>query len=149
MDPPEPVPGLTDHALLGDLPTAAIEALVASAGPDSGSPLVSVELRHLGGALAREPEDAGALAKVDGAFSLFAVGMVANEEMGQGVRAALDNVRKAHSSWETGALLGNFCEVSQDESPFFTPEAHERLCRMKAEQDPDDLFRASHPIPPG
>ena len=149
MDPPEPVPGLSDHALLGDLPAAAIEALVESAGPDSGSPLVSVELRHLGGALAREPEDAGALAKIDGAFSLFGVGMVATPEMGEGVRSALAGVRKAQSSWETGALLGNFCELSQDESPFFTREAYERLCKIKTAYDPDDLFRASHPIPPG
>jgi FAD/FMN-containing dehydrogenase len=149
MDPPEPVPGQSDHALLGDLPAAAIEALVESAGPASGSPLVSVELRHLGGALGREPEDAGALARLDGSFSLFGVGMVANPEMGKTVGEALARVRKAHSSWETGALFGNFCEIAQDESPFFTREAHERLCGIKAAYDPDDLFRASHPIPPG
>ena len=149
MDPPEPVPGLTDHALLGDLPSAAIEALVESAGPDSGSPLVSVELRQLGGALTREPDAAGALATIDGAFSLFGVGMVANEEMGAAVRGALDRVRDAHSTWETGALLGNFCEVATEDSPFFTPEAHGRLCEVKSVHDPDDLFRASHPIPPG
>ena len=149
MDPPEPVPGLTDHALLGELPAEAIEALLESAGPDSGSPLVSVELRHLGGALAREPEDAGALARLDGAFSLFGVGMVANEEMGSAVGEALARVRKAHTSWETGALFGNFCERRMEDSPFFTRESYDRLCEIKSAHDPDDLFRASHPIPPG
>ena len=148
-DPPEPVPGRSEHALLGDLPSEGIEALVESAGPDSGSPLVSVELRQLGGALAREPEDAGALAKIDGAFSLFGVGMAATPEMSEAVGGALARVRKAHSTWETGALLGNFCEQSIDDSPFFTKDAFDRLCRIKAQYDPDDLFRASHPIPPG
>jgi FAD/FMN-containing dehydrogenase len=149
MDPPEPVPGATDHALLRDLPAEAISALVDSAGPNSDSPLVSVELRHLGGALAREPEGAGALAKIDGAFSLFAVGMVADDEMGRAVGAALERVRSAHSTWETGAMLGNFCERSMEDSPFFAPEAFDRLCTVKKAHDPDDLFRASHPIPPG
>ena len=58
-------------------------------------------------------------------------------------------MRKAQSSWETGALLGNFCELEQDESPFFAREDYDRLCGVKAVYDPDDLFRASHPIPPG
>jgi FAD/FMN-containing dehydrogenase len=149
MDPPEPVPGATDHTLLDDLPSSAIDALVDSAGPDSGSPLVSVELRHLGGALARQADGAGALASVDGAFSLFAVGMVADEEMGEAVTAALARVRQAHGDWETGALLANFCERPAEGGAFFPPEALSRLCEVKRAYDPDDLFRASHPIPTG
>ena len=52
MDPEHPVPGLGDGMLLDDLPAAGIDALVAAAGPGSGSPLLSVEVRQLGGALA-------------------------------------------------------------------------------------------------
>jgi hypothetical protein len=149
MDPPEPVPGATDHALLGDLPAAAIEALMDAAGPNSDSPLVSVELRHLGGALDREPDAAGALARLDGAFSLFAVGMVADEAMGEAVTAALTRVRQAHGDWETGAMLANFCERPTDGAAFFPPETLKRLCEVKKTYDPDDRFRASHPIPTG
>ena len=50
-DPKQPMPGLSDHRLLADVDDATIAALVGAAGPGSGSPLVSVELRHLGGAL--------------------------------------------------------------------------------------------------
>ncbi len=53
MDPVDPVPASIDGWLLADLPSAAIDALVEAAGPGSGSPLLSVELRHLGGALRR------------------------------------------------------------------------------------------------
>ena len=51
MDPPGPVPGVGDGMLLDELPAEAVDALVASAGPGSGSRLLSVELRHLGGGL--------------------------------------------------------------------------------------------------
>ena len=54
MDPEHPVPGAGDgDAARRAAAREAIDALVAVAGPGSGSPLLSVELRHLGGALGR------------------------------------------------------------------------------------------------
>ena len=38
--------------LLSELPADAVDTLVGIAGAGSGSPLLSVEVRHLGGALA-------------------------------------------------------------------------------------------------
>src|SRR3954447_3366546 len=46
MDPPHPVPGRGDHMLLRDLTRAGIESVVAAAGAESASPLLSVEFRH-------------------------------------------------------------------------------------------------------
>jgi FAD/FMN-containing dehydrogenase len=51
MEPEEPVARLADDGLVGTLPAEAIDDLVAVAGPGSGSPLASVELRHASGAL--------------------------------------------------------------------------------------------------
>jgi len=51
MAPERPVAMLADDGLVGALPAAAIDDLVAVAGPGSGSPLASVELRHASGAL--------------------------------------------------------------------------------------------------
>ena len=48
MDPPHPVPGIGDGTMLAELPAEAVDALVAAAGPESGSPLVSVELSPAG-----------------------------------------------------------------------------------------------------
>ena len=67
--------------LLDELPPAAIEALVALAGPGSGSPLAVVELRQTGGALARRAPGHGAVAGVDGRFVFFTVGMALDAEM--------------------------------------------------------------------
>jgi hypothetical protein len=52
MDPPQPAPGEGNGAFLADFPAAAVDALAAVAGPDAETPPDSVEIRHLGGALA-------------------------------------------------------------------------------------------------
>ena len=49
--PRSPMPGISDSRLLDGLTAETIDALVDAAGPGSGSPLLMVELRHLGGAL--------------------------------------------------------------------------------------------------
>jgi FAD/FMN-containing dehydrogenase len=51
MEPEHPVARLADDGLVGALPAEAIDDLVAVAGPGSGSPLATVELRHASGAL--------------------------------------------------------------------------------------------------
>ena len=61
MDPENPVPGVGEGGPVSELPDEAIDAFVGVAGPDSGSPLLLSELRHLGGALGRPAESAGAL----------------------------------------------------------------------------------------
>ena len=61
MDPPAPIPGNGDGMLLTELPPDAVRAFVAAVGPDSGSTLLSAEIRHVGGALA--PEAAHAIGR--------------------------------------------------------------------------------------
>jgi hypothetical protein len=46
MDPEEPVQFGSTTALLEGLPPSGVDALVAAAGPGSGSPLTMVELRR-------------------------------------------------------------------------------------------------------
>jgi hypothetical protein len=67
--------------MLGPLDGEAIDRFVAAAGPESGSPLVSAEIRHVGGALSRPQPHHGALSTFDADYLTFAVGMVLNEEM--------------------------------------------------------------------
>jgi FAD/FMN-containing dehydrogenase len=61
MEPEDPVPYAAGGQMLDELPPAAIDAITEAAGPGSGSPLISFELRHLGGALAEPPPDAARL----------------------------------------------------------------------------------------
>ena len=52
-DPLDPTPAFEAAAVLTDFPAEAVDALLALAGPGSGSPQVLVEVRQLGGAIAR------------------------------------------------------------------------------------------------
>jgi FAD/FMN-containing dehydrogenase len=147
MDPPEPVPGLSGHRLYDELPATAIDALVEAAGPDSGSPLISVELRHTGGALARGGADHGALASIDGSICMFAVGMVIDEQAAAALAAQVEKVEQALKPHDAGAYL-NFTEKKVDLGELFPDEALQRLQRVRSEYDPNGLFRSNHEIAP-
>ena len=147
MDPEDPVPFAGSGQLLDELPAAAIDAVVEAAGPGSGSPLLSLELRLLGGALTQATPDAGALARLDHAFLTLAVGMVMDPEMGAAVNRQMDAVTKALERWDSGVKFANFVDVPMDPRMCYPPETFDRLQQVKARYDPDDLFRANHPIP--
>ena len=53
MDPEQPVPGAGDGMMIDRLPAEAVDALVQAAGAGAAFPLLSVEVRHLGGEFAR------------------------------------------------------------------------------------------------
>ena len=148
MDPPQPVPGAADYAMVGDLTAEAIDALVAVAGPESGSPLLSVELRPLGGALARPMPEHGARGTFDASYALFAVGMAMTPEMKAAVHAHAGRVVEAMDPYRAEDGYLNFAENSVDPADLFgDADAYARLRAVKAGYDPDDLFRANHPIP--
>ena len=147
MDPEQPVPGHGDGMVLGELTPAAIETLVGVAGPGSGSPLLAVELRQLGGAVGVPPAEHGALAKIGGAFALFAVGMAMTPEMGAAVEAHIDRVTEAMDPWDAGRRYLNFTERSADASAFFPGGTLRRLQAVKRAFDPGDVFCANHPVP--
>jgi FAD/FMN-containing dehydrogenase len=147
MDPPEPVPAVTGHLLLEDLPPEGMDALVAAGGPESGSRLVAVDLRQLGGALGRSEESSGALGSVPGSLALFAVGVPAGPEDGQALVGQITAVTHALAPYDAGRAL-NFTEQPFDPAAAFPPESYERLRKVKGEYDPDGVMHANHPLPP-
>ena len=147
MDPEQPVPGVGDHVLLGELTPELADALVRLGGADSGSPLLGLQMRQLGGALGREPDGAGALGSLDGEHVVFGVGAVFDEAARAAVNEHLDLMISELAPYSTGRRFLNFADRPGDVSAFFTPEVWRRLTAAKAEYDPGDLFRANHPIP--
>src|SRR3954447_17957119 len=147
MDPEHPVPGEGDHRLV-NIDHAGIDALVDVVGPEAETALLSVELRHLGGAVGRATPDHGALSKLDADFALFAVGMTINEPMHHAVIADLVKVMAATEPWDAGSAYLNFVEKREDSARFFPEGAYDRLRAIKAQYDPEDVFRSNHPIPP-
>jgi FAD/FMN-containing dehydrogenase len=147
MDPPEPLPYHTAHQMLDELTPEAVETILDVAGPGSGAPIAMVQLRHLGGALARVSPGAGARATLPGEVSLLGLGVTPDEESGRPVRAALERLEHAMLPYRAGDYP-NFVEAPADTSRFFDRATWARLRDVKAAYDPTDLFRGNHPIPP-
>jgi FAD/FMN-containing dehydrogenase len=148
MDPEHPVPGIGDHMLMRDLTPEAIEKVVEAAGAESGSPLVSVEFRHLGGALGRPEPGNGATAAIEAGFAMFAVGLTMDAAAHAAVSGYLPVVKEALAYWDSGREYLNFAEHTTDVRRLWTIEAYHRLREVKAEYDPADMFRSNHPVPP-
>jgi hypothetical protein len=148
MDPQQPMPRVGDGCLLAAFPAAAVDALVATAGPGSGSPLGSVEVRHLGGALARRLSEHGALASLDAGFAVYTFGMARTHELGGAIERHTELVLEALAPWHADSRYLNFVDRRVDTSDLYPAGTFERLRRVKAQYDPGDLIRSNHPIPP-
>ena len=146
MDPEQPVPGFGDGMLLGELPAAAIDAIVATAGVQAAFPLLSVEMRQLGGELARARARNGALPALAAEYALYAVGATPVPELEAPVRAQVEAVLAAMAPWSAPGTYLNFAETPRDASTFWDARAHDRLREIKAAVDPDGLIRSNHPV---
>jgi FAD/FMN-containing dehydrogenase len=144
MDPEEPMPGMSDSMMLDDLTPEDIDRLVDVAGAGSGSALAMVELRHLGGALARYA--GGALSRLEGEYLYFAAGSPMSPELIAALQASFAIVADALASASSGKRFLNFAERATDPAAFYGEETYARLRRVKAEVDPLELFRGNHQI---
>ena len=147
MDPPDPLPFVSTTALLSDLPSAGVDELVSVAGPGSGSPLAMMELRHMGGALARRSPGAGARAILPGSLAMLSLGVTEDETSAATARTFLESVERAVLPYRTGDYP-NFVMEPADASSFFDTDTWARLRQVKALYDPSDLFKGNHHIPP-
>ena len=148
LDPQQPMPRIGDGCLLADLPATAIDALCATALPGAGSPIASVEMRHLGGALARRSPAHGALASLAARFAVYAVGMAATPDLVPPVEDALDLLLRTLTPWDAGCEYPNFAERRADASGFYPADMAGRLRRIRAAYDPEALIKSNHTINP-
>jgi FAD/FMN-containing dehydrogenase len=147
MDPPGPTPVRANGMLLNDVPPAAIDALVACAGHGSGSPLLSVELRHLGGAIAERPADAGAIGHLEAEFLMFAVGVTPDATTAAKVDGHVQLVEQALLPWGASIHYANFDErPGGGRNRFHDRVTLERLRAVKARVDPTGMFTGAHPL---
>jgi FAD binding domain-containing protein len=146
MDPEPPVPGLGHHGLVTELPDDAIASFVDAAGPESSSPLLLAELRHLGGALRRAPEGNGALDKLDAEFVMLGIGMMMDPALREPITDALDGLADAVKPWAAEGGYFNYAERPCDVDAILPAETCKRLAEVKRSWDPDDRILANHSI---
>ncbi|MDP8910911.1 MAG: FAD-binding oxidoreductase [Actinomycetota bacterium] len=143
MDPEEPVPAAGDGGMLTDVDSELIERVVEKT---VGTPILSFELRHLGGAVARSSAEHGAVSCFDSPYLTFAVGFVPTAEAGAAVHASIAAVRDALAPWEAEHTYMNFAESRRSAKTLFSEEAYDRLRAVKAAYDPGDVIRSNHPL---
>ena len=144
MDPEDPMPGMSDSAILDGLSPEVVDAIVEVAGPGSGSPILMVELRHIGGALGRYA--GGALSRFDGEYLYFAAGVPMSPEVVAALQAHFALVGEAIAPHKQGRQYLNFAERATDPVAFYGEERYARLRQIKAEVDPLEIFRGNHDI---
>jgi FAD/FMN-containing dehydrogenase len=148
MDPEQPTASTGDGMMLAGLPAEAIDTMVRVAGPKAGPPLAAVELRHVGGEMKRARPGHGALAAVDADYALFAVGPAPFPQAATAAARSVAELQTAMSPWAARQMYLNLAETGRDPGTFWSPQAYDRLRRIKAAVDPDDLIRSNHPIRP-
>ena len=147
MDPEQPVPGLTAQAPIAELSDEAIEAFVANGpGPETGSTLLLAELRHLGGALARHSEGAGALEKLDFPFVMEAVGALMAPDAGETVPRDLARIEDAMAPFRAPGGYFNFIDSVCDVDAILPAETCSRLAEVKRAWDPAGTIVANHAV---
>ena len=143
-----PVPYSGRHQLLDDADAEAIDAVVARSARAPARRSCRTRCAQCGGALAREAERHGAIAS--------AAGQLPQLRRRHGVRRGVPSRRTAHlellqealAQFDTGRKYLNFTEQATNPAHFYTPGTWARLQAVKAEVDPDRLFRANHAIDP-
>ena len=145
-DPPGPVPGRGEGWMLDALDTAAASAVAEAAAMDGTSPLISVEIRHLEGALGRPDPNGGVLSHFEAPFAMYAVGMAPSPAAVDATDERIAALRSALERWLAPTSYFNLAERGADASTFYPGDGYGRLAEIRAQADPDGVFRAKHAI---
>jgi hypothetical protein len=146
FDPELPSPFVTDDLLMHDFDADAADAFVASAGPDSGSMLLSAEIRHLGGARGRPDRSGGALTHLPGDYAGNFFADAATAELRDvGVKDA-GQAAQALQPWSNGRRSLNFVEHANDPASVFDPRTLVRLRAVRDRVDPTRMFLPNHDL---
>ncbi|WP_328536143.1 FAD-binding oxidoreductase [Streptomyces sp. NBC_00344] len=152
QDPPFPHAYSGTNVLLRELDAGALRAVSGLTGPSA--PLMSVvDLRQMGGALARRPEGGSAVGRRDAGYILRVITMLQDPDSHSVARDLQDTVERTLEPWTVGRSLpfvyGDGERAGEDLTRSgFDPADYARLARLKAVHDPANLFRFNRNITP-
>lgn len=148
LDPEGGLPVASRSALLGDLPPAAVTALLDVAGPDAPTSLfLPAELRQLGGALAAPRPGAGPMSHFEGEFLLFSGSLATGHGSAAAAGADAERVAAALRPWARSRRYLSYTEQGVDTATGFPRPAWARLQAVRAAVDPHGVFVANHQVP--
>lgn len=144
LDPPGPTPARGDGLIIDDLGPAAIDALLALAGPAATTSLLTVDLRHLGGAIGRRAPAGGAVDHLPGRFLVYGVGITPTADAVQAVERDVQEMVHALAPWSADRDYANFRETAVPAERFYDRPTRDRLRAVRADHDPDVVVRSNH-----
>jgi len=139
-EPTDPAPGMSRAELLTDLDEVVAKALLAS----PIDPLLSVQLRHLGGAFAR-PSDSphGAITEP---YYLYMFGIPGTPEAAEAIRTRRQEMVDAIAPYVSGRKPYTALAIGDTPADAFAPESLDRLRQIKRDRDPQRTFRSNFPV---
>lgn len=137
-EPVAPTPALQRGFALAGLPDEAISAFVAAA--TTPGPLVSLQLRHLGGSPKLRH---GVATEVAAEYVVNALAITPVPPAEDAARAAMDGLEHALAPWSGGAVLPSFVATWRSLADSCTPEQLERLASVRRRVDPEGTFTVS------
>ncbi|HEX5115481.1 MAG TPA: FAD-binding protein [Pseudonocardiaceae bacterium] len=146
--PTDPMPYHGSGVMLTDIDDEFLRVLLDQVGPGAEHRLI-VELRHLGGAVARPAKVPNAVGHRDARFAcgmLSRLGPVDAETAEQ----SQTQLATALRPWTAGLCL-NFTEgvrTPEEISTAYDVAGYRRLTELKARYDPRNMFRLNYNIPP-
>jgi FAD/FMN-containing dehydrogenase len=143
MDPEHPVPGAGDGGMLDLITDETIDVIVETV---VGKPILSAEIRHAGGAVARPRPEHGAVSSFAAPYIMFAVGIAPTAQIKAVVHATVAELMHALEPWQSAHTYLNFAESRRDARTLWPETVHVRLKRIKRAVDPENVIRSNHPL---
>ncbi|WP_214107260.1 FAD-binding oxidoreductase [Acrocarpospora catenulata] len=141
-EPTDPTKGAGQAELLSRLDDKVAETLLAK----PIDPLVSVQLRQLGGAMAEESPGGSAAGRLVDPFLLCVTGSPTTPEVTKGLMARKAELIQELGPYVSGRKPYNFLAPGESAAQAFPELTLRRLRDLKRARDPHNVFRANFPI---
>ncbi|MFI9431541.1 FAD-linked oxidase, partial [Streptosporangium sp. NPDC052375] len=141
-EPTDPSPGMGHTELLTGLDDAVAQVLLSR----PIDPLLSVQIRHLGGALARSAEGGGACGHLTEPYLLHTLGIPATAEVTAALGARQSEIDAALAPHVSGRRPHTFLSPGDSAATAFPGDVLARLREIKRARDPHGVFRSNYSV---
>ncbi len=151
-DPTDPMPTWRKTMMLKDLSPETIATILATDGADGSVPVMLLEVRHLGGALARMPADSTSFSQRNAPYIMQTLDVLTTPQAAERAKRHTQAIFEAMQPHSTGGVLPSWLGDGdygvERMRAGFAPEHYQRLVALKDRYDPTNMFRMNHNIPP-
>ncbi|NUP51419.1 MAG: FAD-binding oxidoreductase [Catenulispora sp.] len=151
-DPVDPGFYVEASGLLDSMDDETVKRVLEAVGPGAENPPFAVNIRLLGGALARTPELPSAVSHRGGSHLMMVLNLAPDATLvpplTEHARAVLATMGPALTGGVLPNWLGTAMTAPEEVAQAYSPADWDRLRAVKRAVDPGNMFRINHNIPP-